>query len=53
MLLEKDNVKMPTASEIIEYLNRTNRITNIQVEEKAIPLGSWSGKLGEIVSIKL
>ena len=44
---------MPTASDVIEYLNRTNRITNIQIEEKVFPLGSWCGKLGELVSIKL
>lgn len=50
-LHEKDNVKMPTASDVIGYLKRTNQITNIQVEEKVSPLGSWGGKLGEFVSI--
>jgi hypothetical protein len=42
---------MPTASDIIEYLKRTNQVTNIQVEEKTSPIGAWGGKLGELVSI--
>ncbi|RIA81458.1 E1-E2 ATPase-domain-containing protein [Glomus cerebriforme] len=34
---------------ISEYLNRTNRVTNIKIETKVSPIGSWGGKLGEVV----
>jgi len=47
-----DNIKVPTPTELAGYLNRTNRISNIQIEEKSIPMG-WDGRLGELVSIGL
>ena len=50
-LCDKANTKIITSSEAIRYLNQTNRLTNIKFEEKVCPLGSWGGKLGEIVSI--
>ncbi|PKY12306.1 hypothetical protein RhiirB3_397225 [Rhizophagus irregularis] len=52
-LHEKDNIKMPTASDVMEYLRRTNQITNIQVEEQVTPLGSWGGKLGEFMLLNV
>ncbi|RIA99020.1 S-adenosyl-L-methionine-dependent methyltransferase [Glomus cerebriforme] len=51
MLHDRDNMKMPTSTDVIEYLYRTNRITNIQVEEKISPLGPWGGKLGELALV--
>ncbi|GBB98549.1 hypothetical protein RclHR1_03260007 [Rhizophagus clarus] len=50
---EKDNIKMPTASDVVEYLKRTNQVTNIRVEEKASPLGSWGGRLGELTLLNI
>ncbi|CAB4491451.1 unnamed protein product [Rhizophagus irregularis] len=49
----KDNIKVPTASDVMEYLRRTNQITNIQVKEQVTPLGSWGGKLGEFMLLNV
>ncbi len=46
------NIKLPSTTELTEYLNQTNQISNIQLEIKSSPMGSWGGKLGDIVSIK-
>jgi len=52
-LHKRDDMKMPAAADVIEYLNRTNRITNIKVEEKVTPVGSWGGKLGEVMLLNI
>ncbi|CAG8562701.1 1179_t:CDS:2 [Funneliformis mosseae] len=47
--LESKNIKPPSTTKLTEYLNQTNQISNLHLEVKSSPLGSWGGKLGELM----
>ena len=47
----KDNVKLLSPTELVGFFKRTNQIKDIKFEEKSHPIGSWGGRLGELVCI--
>ncbi|CAG8607835.1 15337_t:CDS:2, partial [Acaulospora colombiana] len=44
---ESENIKIPTKVDLKNYFERTQKFTDIKIEERCIPIGRWAGRIGQ------